>query len=202
MLTIIDYGLGNLASVANMVHRVGGKSRLSSYPDDLLQASKLILPGVGSFDHGMEQLHARGLIPAIKKAVQAGVPILGICLGMQLLGKGSEEGQKEGLGFIDATFKRFAFKEPTLKVPHVGWNHLKVVRENPLLPMNETIRFYFTHSYHAMPTYERDVIAVTEYGYSFPAVYGKDNIWGVQFHPEKSHRFGMGLFKKFLDYPC
>lgn len=204
MLTIIDYGLGNIASVQNMLRRVGGQAKISNEPDDLSNASALILPGVGSFDHGVKQLHSQGLFSAIQELVMKGVPILGICLGMQLLAKKSDEGTLNGFGFINAEFKRFSFnKESTLKIPHVGWNNIKVVRENPLIFINkEPDRFYFTHSYHAVCADETDIIAVAEYGDSFPAAYWRNNVFGVQFHPEKSHRFGMELLKKFLEVTC
>jgi len=201
MITIINYGLGNLASVLNMVRKVGGSARVSSDLHDLLGSSKLILPGVGSFDHGIKQLRLLGLFSAIQEMALRGVPILGICLGMQLLSNRSEEGIEEGLGLIDAEFKRFSFgSESPLNVPHVGWNHINIVKENPLISHDGSEkRFYFTHSYHAICSHESDILATTEYGYTFTAAYSRDNVFGVQFHPEKSHRFGMELIKRFLD---
>lgn len=204
MLIIIDYGLGNFASVQNMIYRIGGKAKISNDADEVSTASKLILPGVGAFDHGVKQLHAQGLFSAIQEVVTKGVPILGICLGMQLLARGSHEGSLDGLGFIDATFKRFKFEEGSkLKIPHVGWNHTQVVKENPFIPNDEEkARYYFTHSYHAECADETDIIAVVNYGYAFPAAFRRRHVLGVQFHPEKSHRFGMELFRKFLEFEC
>ncbi|MFH1603126.1 MAG: imidazole glycerol phosphate synthase subunit HisH, partial [Pseudomonadota bacterium] len=186
-LVIVNSGLGNIASVANMVRREGGPALVSSRPEDVLSASKLILPGVGAFDHGIRQLRALGLFEAIRERAVAGAPILGICLGMQLLGSQSEEGELEGLGLVPAHFKRFSFEEGhSLRVPHVGWNQVEVIRDNVLLPMHgEERRFYFTHSYHAVCAEEQDVLATAHYGYSFPAVIGRARVLGVQFHPEK-----------------
>lgn len=204
MLIIVNYGLGNLSSVQNMVHRVGGQAKISNDPEEILRASKIILPGVGAFDYGVESMHALGIFTVLRELGQQGIPLLGICLGMQLLGKRSDEGTLMGLGLIDAEFKRFSFPQDTsLRVPHVGWNTVEIVKKNPFISLEENeVRFYFTHSYHAFCHEEADVIANAFYGYSFPVIFGRDNIWGVQFHPEKSHRFGMALFKKFLDFAC
>lgn len=200
MIIIIDYGLGNLASVLNMVDRVGGKAKTSNKVSEILMASRLILPGIGSFDHGVAQLHSFGLFVPIQELASKGVPILGICLGMQLLSNRSEEGRLKGLALIDAHFKRFSFENTTsLNIPHVGWNRANVVKNNSLIPNDGTEqRFYFTHSYHAVCSEETDVLAITDYGYPFPSVYCRGNVFGVQFHPEKSHRFGMALIKRFL----
>ena len=202
MLVIINYGLGNLASVLNMIHKIGGNAKISRDPNEMLDASKLILPGVGSFDYGITQLHSYGFSAIIQKMTSKGIPILGICLGMQLLGNRSEEGQLEGLRLMDAEFKRFSFKDNSAKlhIPHVGWNYVSVVKENPLLPnYGSEQRFYFTHSYHAVCAKETDVLATTTYGYPFTCAYCRDNIFGVQFHPEKSHRFGMAMMKRFME---
>jgi glutamine amidotransferase len=199
-VVIIDYESGNIASVLNMVRRQGGSARTSKLASDIRGASKLILPGVGAFDHGIKQLRSLQLFDAIQERVAAGTPVLGICLGMQLLGRESEEGELAGLGLVDAAFRRFAFEGmPGLRVPHVGWNEVRVEKENPLIPCgNEDQRFYFTHSYHAVCANRDDVLATAEYGYRFAAAYGHDNVYGVQFHPEKSHRFGMAVIKNFL----
>jgi imidazole glycerol-phosphate synthase subunit HisH len=201
MIIVVNYGLGNLASVANMVRKAGGDVKISNLPNELLSASKLILPGVGSFDHGITCLQSLGLFDAIQKAASKGILILGICLGMQLLAKRSEEGTLNGLGLIDAEFKRFRFnRSSSLRVPHVGWNFVHVVKENPLIPSNDcNQRFYFTHSYHAICNNEANIMATTNYGYPFTSVYGRDHIFGVQFHPEKSHRFGFALIKRYVE---
>ncbi len=202
MITIVDYGLGNIASILNMIRKVGGKARVSSDANNLLTASKLIIPGVGSFDHGAKQLEKMGLFSAIQEIALKETPILGICLGMQLLANRSEEGKMKGLGLIDADFKRFSFPDnSTNRIPHVGWNHVTPLKDNLLIPNdNSEQRFYFTHSYHAVCKNDSDVLATTEYGYSFTTAYFRNNIFGVQFHPEKSHRFGMSLMKRFLDF--
>lgn len=151
MLLVIDYGVGNLASVLNMLRKIGVKDALvSGKPEDLDKADKILLPGVGAFDAGMSHLEASGLIPLLnRKALQEKVPVLGICLGMQLLSKKSEEGVKPGLGWLDAETIKFSFDPAlNLKVPHMGWNYVKVRRENPLLALNSRDRFYFVHSYH------------------------------------------------------
>jgi len=198
---IVDYGMGNIASVANMVRKSSGVAKISNKKTEILKASKLIIPGVGAFDHGVNQLQELDLFSAIQKMGSEGIPVLGICLGMQLLAKRSEEGTLNGLGLIDAKFKRFSFgSEFPLRVPHVGWNHVHVEKDNLLIPGDMTEqRFYFTHSYHAVCANKNDILATTEYGYSFPAAYCRNKVFGVQFHPEKSHRFGMTLIKKFLE---
>ncbi len=200
-VVIVDCGLGNIASVLNMVRKESGHAKTSSCADDILSASKLILPGVGAFDYGIKQLRKLGLFTAIQHQADSGVPLLGICLGMQLLGNRSEEGEMDGLGLIQADFKRFSFDGvPPLRIPHVGWNQVDVVKKNPLIPSDGSEqRFYFTHSYHAVCANEGDMLATTEYGYAFAAAYSRESVYGVQFHPEKSHRFGMALIKNFLD---
>jgi len=201
MLTIINYGLGNISSVLNMVRKAGGVANISNDGGEIAKASKLILPGVGAFDHGVSQLQVLGLFEIIQKMGSDGIPILGICLGMQLLANRSEEGHLKGLGLINAEFKRFSFdRQLSLRIPHVGWNQVVSVKENPLiLSDKKEQRFYFTHSYHAVCANEDDVFATVEYGYSFAAAYRRGDIFGVQFHPEKSHRFGMALIQKFLE---
>lgn len=198
MIVIIDYEAGNIASVLNMIRKAGSDAVVSGRLEDVERASKLVLPGVGSFDHGMTHLHAKRLPGAIKARAAAGVPLLGICLGMQLLGTQSEEGVQPGLGLIRAAFKRFS--DPNLRVPHVGWNTVQVVKENPLLDkVGEERRYYFVHSYYALCQDHGDVLATTEYGAPFVSAYSRANVLGVQFHPEKSHRFGLHLMKRFLD---
>jgi len=201
MIIIVDYGMGNLASVLNMVRKAGGNAEVSGDVHDIVNARKLILPGVGAFDHGISQLQSLGLFSILQQMSVKGTFILGICLGMQLLANRSEEGHLSGLGLIDAEFRRFSFNsESHLCIPHVGWNHIKVMKKNPLIPDDGSEqRYYFTHSYHAVCKKEEDVLATAEYGYRFTAAYCRDRIFGVQFHPEKSHRFGMALIKRFVE---
>jgi glutamine amidotransferase len=183
-----------------MIKKAGGQGVVSGRKEDVHNASKLILPGVGAFDHGMRCLHQSGLVDLLKERASRGIPIMGICLGMQLLGEGSEEGKMSGLELLPISFKRFKFdKEIELRVPHVGWNVIDVVKDNPLISKDgDEKRFYFVHSYHAVCEKDSDTLAICEYGYSFPAACSRNNIFGFQFHPEKSHRFGLDLFKNFV----
>lgn len=202
-LSIIDYGVGNIASVINMVKHVGGKTNIISTPADLANAKKLILPGIGHFDNGMECLHKNHWVESLNRAVlENKLPILGICLGMQLMCNSSEEGILSGLCWIDAQVKRFNFNKEidNFKVPHMGWNNVNIVRNNSLISAElKNQRFYFVHSYHVECNHKKDVILTAEYGKVFVAGFSRENIYGVQFHPEKSHRFGMQLIKNFLD---
>lgn len=202
MITIIDYGIGNVGSIKNMLKKIGQKSIITSVREDILASDKLILPGVGAYDYGIEQLYRSNLIDTInQKVVKDKTPILGICLGMQLFSKGSEEGSKPGLGWINAYTKKFRFNdEINLPVPHMGWNELKKNKESKLfagLPINS--RFYFVHSYHLNCEDSSDILFTSNYGYEFTSGIEKDNILGVQFHPEKSHKFGMQLLKNFAE---
>ena len=200
MITIIDYGMGNTGSIVNMLKIIGIESQITADPEEIAKAKKIILPGVGHFDRAMEKISQNGLRKILdQKALKEKIPFLGICLGMQLLTKSSEEGQCAGLGWIPAKTVRFNFsKESPLKIPHMGWN--LVQRSTPSL-LTENFepehRFYFVHSYHAKVEDEKYSILKTEHGYSFDSAIQNDNIFGVQFHPEKSHRFGMRLLKNF-----
>jgi glutamine amidotransferase len=199
MITIINYGMGNLGSIANMLKKVGAEAIVASDPAAIAGAEKLILPGVGAFDHGMKGLN-NGWIDGLNEAVLVrGVPVLGICLGMQLLCKSSEEGRLPGLGWIDARVERFhVAAEANLKIPHMGWNNVTAAKPNPVLPTGQIEqRFYFVHSYHVVCSNPEDVLATAHYGYDFAAAINQGNVFGVQFHPEKSHRFGMELIKNF-----
>ncbi len=200
MIAIIDYGLGNLGSIANMLKVIGEKSVITSDAEKIKAADKLILPGVGAFDAGMSHLNESGLVDVIKSEAAAGKPILGICLGMQLLGLSSEEGELPGLGLIDFTCKRFDIPEEMgLKVPHMGWDVVDFKKQVPLLDGIEgRQRYYFVHSYHAMCKHYEDVMMTCDYGYEFACAVNKGNVYGVQFHPEKSHDFGMRLFENFV----
>lgn len=200
MIAIIDYGLGNLGSIANMLKVIGEKSIITSDADKIQNADRIILPGVGSFDAGMEQLESRGLIHVIQEEARKGKPIMGICLGMQLLGRKSEEGVKQGLGLIPFDNIRFKFTtESKLKIPHMGWDIVDFKQDKPLLENIEgTQRYYFVHSYHAICDDMNNVMMTCEYGYEFAAAICNGNIYGVQFHPEKSHDFGMRLLENFV----
>src|SRR5690606_9261751 len=179
-----------------------GSAQISREPVD---ADRFILAGVGAFDHGIRQLHESGWARLLEEAVlQRGAPLLGICLGMQLVCNSSEEGRLSGLGWINAEVKRFNFGAVSnLKVPHMGWNTIKIVRSNPLLSSADgEQRFYFVHSYHVVCNDSQDVTATSYYGCEFVSALNRGSVFGVQFHPEKSHKFGMALLKRFLDLQC
>lgn len=204
MITVVDYGLGNLGSIVNMLRKLGLPCELTGDPARVAVAAKLILPGVGAFNNGMENLLRLGLVgPLNARVLRDRVPVLGICLGAQLMTRGSEEGRQPGLGWLDADTIRFCSREavPGLKVPHMGWGDLMVAKENPLLTGGTEQRFYFVHSYHFLCDRNQDVVATARYGYDFTAAFSRDNIFGVQFHPEKSHRFGMSLLEHFAALP-
>lgn len=200
MVGIINYGLGNLGSIQNMLKVIGEKSIISSNPEELDKCDRYILPGVGAFDAGMKKLNESGLTEYIKeKANKEKKPILGICLGMQLLGRKSEEGTLPGLGLIPFGNIRFRLDDTDLKVPHMGWDIVEFKQDNPLLSgLEGTQRYYFVHSYHAQCDSKENVLMTCDYGYEFAASVVKDNIMGVQFHPEKSHDFGMALLRNFV----
>jgi len=200
VMSVVDYGMCNLGSIRNMLRKLGLDSELAATPRAVAQAKKIILPGVGAYDHGVAALQERGLIAPLQESVRVrGMPILGICLGMQLLGEGSEEGTLPGLGLIGGKCVRFRFAEgSTLKVPHMGWNETVPRRTHPLLSgLESNARFYFTHSYHVVCKDPSDVLAVASHGIEFTAIVQRNNIMGVQFHPEKSHRFGIMLLRNF-----
>ena len=201
MTGMIDYGLGNLGSIYNMLDVIGEDSIISDNPQKLHECDRLILPGVGSFDAGMKNLEEKSLINCLKKEVSEGKSILGICLGMQLLGRKSEEGSSLGLGFIPFGTVKFSFdKTLKLKIPHMGWDIVTFTQENKLLSeIDGRQRYYFVHSYHAKCDSERNVLMRCEYGYEFAASVVNENVYGVQFHPEKSHDFGMRLLKNFVE---
>lgn len=197
-VSVIDYGLGNLGSVANMFKRIGIDVRLISTPDDVAASDRVLLPGVGAFDHGMARLTQTGLADALRDFAATERPLMGICLGMQLLLDASEEGESRGLGLIPGDTRRFA-PRPGLRVPHMGWNSIRAVRSDPLIAGVETdSRFYFVHSYQVVPTRPDDTVAVTNYGGDFTSIMRAGSIMGAQFHPEKSHAFGMTLLRNFV----
>ena len=201
MTGIIDYGLGNLGSIYNMLDVIGEDSIITDNPKKLHECDRLILPGVGAFDAGMKNLEEKDLSNCLKKEVSEGKSILGICLGMQLLGRKSEEGSSLGLGFIPFDTVKFSFdKTLKLKIPHMGWDIVTFTQENKLLSeIDGRQRYYFVHSYHAKCDSERNVLMRCEYGYEFAASVVNENVYGVQFHPEKSHDFGMRLLKNFVE---
>lgn len=203
MIVIVDYGMGNLGSILNMLKKIGAEAVISSRIEEIEQASKLILPGVGAFDNGMRNLAERGVQAVLdRKVLGEKTPILGICLGMQLFSRQSEEGRLPGLGWIEAETVRFRFDEVNshLKIPHMGWNTVRVAKESPLFrDTNGEERFYFVHSFHVVCRDRRDILAETPYGFDFTSAVQRGNIMGVQFHPEKSHRFGMKLLKNFAE---
>lgn len=199
-VSIIDCGVGNVGSVANMISKAGGMANIISDPEGLEDASKVILCGVGAFDRGISSLTANGWIDPLREAVLLrSVPLLGICLGMQLLCRDSEEGKLAGLGLFSASVRRLKPADPRLRVPHVGWSDVTVRGANPLFRSEDAPRFYFTHSYHAVCDRADDVIGTVEYGGPMTAAIGRDRIFGVQFHPEKSHRHGLRLLAHFLE---
>lgn len=201
MIAVVDYGIGNVSSIVNMLKKIGVTAALANKVEELEAADKIILPGVGSFDAGMRKLNNSGLVEAIKKhAIIDEKPLLGICLGMQMLGRRSEEGSEEGLSLIPFENKRFDFNDrKELKIPHMGWNIVSIELENDPVVQNlgPVQRYYFVHSYHAVCDKEENVLMRCEYGYSFTAAVKNGNIYGFQFHPEKSHKFGMALLESF-----
>ena len=198
LISIIDYGMGNIGSVVNMVKKAGGIPEVISKADQIISGNKLLLPGVGSFDSGMKNLKRLDYIDAIKEAVVLkNIPILGICLGMQLLLNGSDEGNLEGLKLIDGLSLKFPF-DPNFKVPHVGWNDVQIKKNNPLIENDEVNRFYFVHSFRVKCNDLENVLGTTDYICTFDSVISNNSIYGAQFHPEKSHKFGLKLFKKYI----
>jgi imidazole glycerol-phosphate synthase subunit HisH len=199
MITIINYGIGNLGSVANMFKRLNVECEITNRIEQILSAKKLLLPGVGSFDQAMKCLNEGGFREALdQKALIERVPILGICLGMQLLTRKSEEGQLPGLGWIAADTIKFT--KTSLKVPHMGWNIVQPTTPSPLTKdLPQESRFYFVHSYRVHVDNEHNSILKCTYGVTFDAAIQKDNIYGAQFHPEKSHKYGMQLLKNFAE---
>ncbi len=205
-ITVVNLNMGNIGSIPNMLKRLQCETLVTNNANDILRAEKIILPGVGSFDAAMNQLNQLNLIQVLnQKVLEEQVPILGICLGMQLFTESSEEGRMPGLGWISGKVVRFKFdqNQSQLKIPHMGWNYVQQPTNIPLLSGYESDpRFYFVHSYHVE---QQSLTAQTQrascqYGYEFPAVIWNKNILGAQFHPEKSHRFGLKLFENFIQF--
>ena len=198
MITIVDYGVGNVRSIANMLKKAGASALITDDIAAIEKSDKIILPGVGAFDTAMKELDRRGLRAVLQyKAMEEKVPLLGICLGMQLLTRGSEEGQEPGFGWIPGYAYRFPRSE-SLKVPHMRWNQAAVTQASALTQgLDGEARFYFVHSYYVRAEDQAHAIMRTEYGISFDAALQKENIMGVQFHPERSHKFGLKLLHNF-----
>ncbi len=198
MLTIMDYNAGNLRSVKRACDAVGLASTFSDDPEAVLKADRVIFPGVGHAATAAKTLHETGLGEALLEVVKKGTPVLGICVGAQLMLDGSEEGDAKGLGVIPGYVRRFNLADKSLKVPHMGWNEVKLVQKHPLLEgLSEGDELYFVHSYYMAPTDNAHCFAVTEYGHDFACAIGRDNVFATQFHPEKSGRFGLELLKRF-----
>jgi glutamine amidotransferase len=199
MVVIIDYDIGNVSAVLNMFRRIGITCHISSNPIDIERAERIILPGNGAFDACMINLRSSGLVPLLERQVlQKGVPLLGICVGAQMLGHGSAEGIESGLGWLDMTVDRFPTL-PGLRIPHMGWNQVRSDISHPLTKgMTEDTRFYFVHSYYMQPADPNDVFMTSHYGIEFASGVARENITGVQFHPEKSSTAGSKLLTNFL----
>jgi glutamine amidotransferase len=202
VITIIDYKTGNLGSIQNMLKKIRVESVVTSDPTEIAAATKMILPGVGSFDQGMGNLNKLNIKDIInRRVIEDKIPVLGICLGMQLMTSGSEEGKLEGLGWIDAETIRFRFEDSSrYKSPHMGWNFIRQQKESRLMKdMLPDSRFYFVHSFYVRSNNPGDILTSTVYDKEFTSSFEKENIIGVQFHPEKSHKFGMALLKNFAE---
>lgn len=199
MITIVDYGMGNLGSIENMFKRIKVESEITGAVERIASAKKILLPGVGAFDAAMQRIETAGLLEVLnKKVLEEKVPTFGICLGMQLLTKSSEEGKLPGLGWIDARTVKFNFTNNSLKIPHMGWNTVTLQRESPLIDsLPDEPRFYFVHSYYVHCNSACDVLTTTHYGTDFHSIIQHENILGAQFHPEKSHKFGMKILENF-----
>ena len=203
MIAIVDYGVGNLGSILNMFRKIGIEAVVTADPSGIEKAEKLILPGVGAFDTAMKNIRDLKLLDVLnQKVIVDKTPVIGLCLGMQILTESSEEGKMPGLGWIKGKTIRFRFEESRndLKIPHMGWNTVEIKNPSPLVEeLDKNSRFYFVHSYHIDCKDKEDVTAVTNYGYDFHSVVKKENIYGIQFHPEKSHKFGMKLLENFAN---
>jgi imidazole glycerol-phosphate synthase subunit HisH len=202
MIAIVDYGLGNPVSVGNMIKKAGGKFIITKDFSILRNVDHVILPGVGHFGKGMENLKTNGMDQCLKDLAAEGKPILGICLGMQLLTNHSEEGDEEGLGLINLKTKKFNFQNSKLKIPNMGWHKVHFSKEHPYLLHYEigeySPRYYFVHSYYVENSNPDLVFGTAYYGLHYAAIISNKNVFGCQFHPEKSHKFGLQLFKNLL----
>ncbi len=202
MIAIVDYGMGNLGSITKALEYVGGEVKLTSKPEDLVHADRIVLPGVGAFGDGMRELSLRGFLPVLEEEIQKKKkPLLGVCLGMQLLAYTSTEfGEHKGLGWIKSRVVRLS-SNSQLKVPHVGWNGVRFLKDHPMLTSIESESdFYFVHSYHMLCEDKDLVIGTVEYGEAITAIVAHDNIFATQFHPEKSQKVGLQILKNFLTW--
>ena len=200
MITIINYGVGNLASIKNMLKKAGFESELATDEETIGKAAKIILPGIGAFDHCMSEFNKSGLRNIVTKQVlEQKTPVLGICVGLQMLMEGSEEGTEQGLGWIAGETVKFKKEKlGDLKIPHMGWTNVQIAKKTPLTEnLGDQPRFYFVHSYYVQPSDKSDEMLTAFYGYEFTAAVNRDNIYGAQFHPEKSHKYGMRILENF-----
>jgi glutamine amidotransferase len=205
MIVIIDYGVGNLRSILSKFERLKIEAIISTDADEIRRADKLVFPGIGHFEAGMANLDGSGLVPVLEDMVmQKKTPLLGICLGMQLLTRGSEESSRPGLGWVAGEVKRFDFPPPSdklFRVPHMGWNQAKFTHPSPLITnIVPEVRFYFAHSYYVVADGPEYVVGMTWYGHDFVSIIHQDNIWATQFHPEKSHQAGLQIIRNFAQY--
>lgn len=205
MITIVDYGLGNIKAFANVYKRLNIETRYASTPEQLMEAKKIVLPGVGAFDHAMRMLNQSGLKDCLNTLVlERKVPVIGICVGMQMMGHSSEEGTSNGLGWIDGTVKRFHYDNDVIAnkypLPHMGWNNISEIKPSALLNnLDEQKRFYFLHSYYFNCNNPDDVVATANYGFDYACIVNHSNVYGIQCHPEKSHHNGVALLKNFAE---
>ncbi len=203
MITIIDYGVGNIFAFQNVYKRLDIPTKIAQTSQDLSDAQKLILPGVGSFDYAMSQLNSSGMREKLDELVsEKKIPVIGICVGMQMMGNRSDEGKLEGLKWIDSEILKFdeSLIQQRTKLPHMGWNDVMPVNDHPLFRgLEKDAIFYFLHSYYFKCNNPEDSIAVSDYGLSFSSAVNKNNIYGIQFHPEKSHQYGEKLLHNFAN---